>query len=150
MKDFFSKWEQICSFLWIWSHLLKKPYGTLYFLYSGTTIFSPQNKIYWSNLHLYLNVLYTVTIILMYIRINENQQNFQHKFKCYLNGFISFSTHFSLVLHSTKKPVIWLHCKSNDWILYEMQHWTEMGWSVLTTFPTVWTNKICIEISLEI
>ena len=25
IKDFFSKCDQICSFLWIWSHLLKKP-----------------------------------------------------------------------------------------------------------------------------
>ena len=24
VKDFFSKCDQICSFLWIWSHLLKK------------------------------------------------------------------------------------------------------------------------------
>ena len=24
VKDFFSKYDQICSFLWIWSHLLKK------------------------------------------------------------------------------------------------------------------------------
>ena len=24
IKDFFSKSDQICSFLWIWSHLLKK------------------------------------------------------------------------------------------------------------------------------
>ena len=25
IKDFFSKYDQICSFLRIWSHLLKKP-----------------------------------------------------------------------------------------------------------------------------
>ena len=24
IKDLFGKYEQICSFLWIWSHLLKK------------------------------------------------------------------------------------------------------------------------------
>ena len=24
IKDFFSKYDQICSFLWIWSNLLKK------------------------------------------------------------------------------------------------------------------------------
>ena len=27
IKDFFSKCDQICSFLWIWSHLLKKSFA---------------------------------------------------------------------------------------------------------------------------
>ena len=26
IKDFFSKYDQICSILWIWSHLLKKAF----------------------------------------------------------------------------------------------------------------------------
>ena len=30
-------------------------------------------------------------------------------------------THFSLVLHFIQKPVI------NDWFLYEIQRWAEMG-----------------------
>ena len=38
MKDFFSKYDQICSFLWIWSHLMKKSFlnGKLHFLCSDT------------------------------------------------------------------------------------------------------------------
>ena len=35
MKDFLGKYEKIQSFLWIWPHLLKKPFNvTLHFLYS--------------------------------------------------------------------------------------------------------------------
>ena len=34
-------------------------------------------------------------------------------------------THFSLNLHFISKLVIWFAHKSNDWFLYEMQHWAE-------------------------
>ena len=34
IKDFFSKWDQIRSFLWSWSRLLKKSLMETSFLYS--------------------------------------------------------------------------------------------------------------------
>ena len=36
-------------------------------------------------------------------------------------------TYLSQVLHFTLKQVIDLRCKLNDWFVYEMQRWVEMG-----------------------
>ena len=37
-------------------------------------------------------------------------------------------TQISLVLHFIQKPVTWLaEQEKNNWFLYEMQHWAEMG-----------------------
>ena len=41
IKDFFSKRDQIRRKVWIWSHLLKKSFGKLYFLCSDSN-----NRIY--------------------------------------------------------------------------------------------------------
>ena len=42
----------------------------------------------------------------------------------YLLGLL---THFSPVLRFIKKAVIVLNWKTNDWFLYEAQHWIEIG-----------------------
>ena len=44
IKDVFNKCDQICSFLWIWSHLLKKPLMENFILYSVTNIENVQEK----------------------------------------------------------------------------------------------------------
>ena len=49
IQDFFSKFDHICSFLWIWSHLLKK-HLIKNFTFCAVTFLEPTS---YYNLHFY-------------------------------------------------------------------------------------------------
>ena len=40
IKDFFSKCDQICSFMWVWSHSIKKSLNELFIFYASRILYS--------------------------------------------------------------------------------------------------------------